>query len=85
MELTALHLKGEGALMCRTLSYDNAEFMLDTVDVDAAMYDSVVSVWSEIWKAYRDGLDNDTLDITKQVIDILLISWLWYNLLKRND
>eukprot|EP01041_Mallomonas_annulata_P007017 gene7017-14279_t len=64
MELVAMHLKREGAYMCRTLSYAGCTF--DTVE-DAvsseslAIYDKAVDIWQRLHDFIVEALDNGTL------------------------
>ena len=53
VELAAMSLKASGAYLCRTLSYDGAEFQLTKIKIDAPfrmMYDRSCMVWEVVFK-----------------------------------
>ncbi|CAM9481207.1 unnamed protein product, partial [Phaeothamnion confervicola] len=56
MELVAMHLKGEGAMLSRTLSYSGCSFDLveDGMSVlDEKRYNAAVKYWQGLWKVFQ--------------------------------
>uniref|UniRef100_A0A7S3VHT8 Strawberry notch AAA domain-containing protein n=1 Tax=Dunaliella tertiolecta TaxID=3047 RepID=A0A7S3VHT8_DUNTE len=57
VEMFAMGLKATGAYLCRTLSYRDAEFRLETIDIDPAfkiLYDRSTQFWSLLLSVLRN-------------------------------
>jgi len=64
MELVAMHLKRQGAYLCRTLSFEGCVFttVIDAIsDEQVHIYDEAARLWQELLKSLTDGLANGSL------------------------
>ncbi|CAM9150539.1 unnamed protein product, partial [Discosporangium mesarthrocarpum] len=64
MELVAIHLKAEGSLLCRTLSYQGCSFELCDIPISttqANTYDMAARVWQAVWVAIKTAMEHDSL------------------------
>ena len=62
MELHEMHLKGQGALMARTLSYSNCEFEPIVTDMDEKManvYNGSVAIWREMFQMINENKEKN--------------------------
>merc|ERR1740124_882260 len=62
MELHAMHLKGQGALMARTLSYSSCEFEPIVTDMDEKManvYNGSVAIWREMFQMINENKEKN--------------------------
>jgi hypothetical protein len=64
LELTSQHLKSEGAMVCRTLSYEGCEFemIMDTVSAEMEkMYNAAADFWQTLLIELENAIKNKTL------------------------